>query len=441
MRATNHNGRVNKSGTAYSARHNDRDFDTTNADHIDSSRTSQNRTAHIGSSPSMTFEEAEIEFYKKTFGESLERQNERHRKSRHTERIKTIENIYRSPLTCPEECILQVGDMLNHIDGQTLWAITREYGKWHQQTFPLCSILDVAMHMDESTPHVHIRRVWCAKSRDGWIVSQTQSLSQMGIDRPDMTRPRGRYNNAKQTYTQMCREQFIAICQANGIQIEREPMATNQTHLDTLEFKISQTQQELQQTQERLDDTQHRLNRAMAALQRTVDAANIPDRTNERTLFGKQSANVTIPRSEYKSLVIRANLNADLATRQSNLDRRQRDMDIRERQLNHQSEQLQAEREELERRQNALNRRIDDFQQREDNYQQELLKTANNALYAIGANADVMERARQIMESVMYDRWNSVWDVFAQSERRLQERLEQELSQSEYNRRHDHRSR
>ena len=41
---------------------------------------------------------------------------------------------------------------------------------------------------------------------DYLMIGQAESLRQMGIQPPDPNKPIGKYNNAKQTYSKMCRE-------------------------------------------------------------------------------------------------------------------------------------------------------------------------------------------------------------------------------------------
>lgn len=64
MRATIHNGRTGKDG-AYNTKHNDRQFDIKNAEHIDPERVKNNRYWNWTGNPETTFEAAEAAFYEK----------------------------------------------------------------------------------------------------------------------------------------------------------------------------------------------------------------------------------------------------------------------------------------------------------------------------------------------------------------------------------------
>ena len=50
-------------------------------------------------------EGVEAAYYKKHFSASLDAQNEKHRKSRHKERIRSLEDYIRHPDTCPESTL------------------------------------------------------------------------------------------------------------------------------------------------------------------------------------------------------------------------------------------------------------------------------------------------------------------------------------------------
>lgn len=98
MKATRHNGRVGKHGV-YDAKHNDRRFDVENSDHIDAERTKfnvywdcyqgytlpndENKKAEF------TFSQVEKAYYFNQYSDHCDAQNERNRKCRHYDRVKT----------------------------------------------------------------------------------------------------------------------------------------------------------------------------------------------------------------------------------------------------------------------------------------------------------------------------------------------------------------
>lgn len=247
MRTTMHNGRAGKNG-AFKASHNDRDFDLEKADHIDQTKTSGNWTWHCyqKQEPGMTFEAAEKLFYERYFGQSLEAKNERYRKNRHAERVQTMDEYRTSRQGCPEETILQIGKMGDTVPAPLLKRIAIEQINWEQKTFPNVRILDAALHVDEEgAPHLHQRKVWVANSKDGKVVGQEKALKEMGIQRPNMGKKEGRYNNAKMSYTEQCREHFQYLCKKHGLEIEIEPKDASEAGLSLLEYQRQQEQEKL----------------------------------------------------------------------------------------------------------------------------------------------------------------------------------------------------
>lgn len=224
MRATIHNGRTSNLG-AFTPKHNDRNFNINHAEHIDPERVKLNRYWNWTGNPETTFEAAEQAFYEKHIRKHLDAQNARYKAQRHAERVKSMDEYRKSPQTCPEEVILMIGKAGDTIPADMMARIIQEQINWEQEKFPGVKVLDVALHMDEQgAPHIHERRAWVYTDKDGNLaISQNKSLEQMGIELPNPNRPRGRFNNRKQTFSRMCREHLLQICKEHGLQIEEIP--------------------------------------------------------------------------------------------------------------------------------------------------------------------------------------------------------------------------
>lgn len=224
MRATIHNGRTGKDG-AYNTKHNDRQFDLSHAEHIDPERVRLNRYWNWTGNPETTFEAAETAFYEKHIRKHLDAQNARYKAQRHAERAKTMDEYRKSPQTCPEEVILMIGKAGDTIPADMMARIIQEQINWEQKQFPGVKILNVALHMDEQgAPHIHERRAWVYTDKDGnFAISQNKSLEQMGVELPNPDKPRGRFNNRKQTFSKRCREHLLQICREHGLEIEEIP--------------------------------------------------------------------------------------------------------------------------------------------------------------------------------------------------------------------------
>ena len=136
MKATRHNGRAGKHG-AYNPKHNDREFDEENSEHIDAERTKFNVywDCYQGYSlpnaenerAKFTFTEVEKAYYVEHYSEHVDGQNERNRKARHYDRVKTIDGILTNTKTCPEETLLQLGNIDGTVSADLLAQISAEY--------------------------------------------------------------------------------------------------------------------------------------------------------------------------------------------------------------------------------------------------------------------------------------------------------------------------
>lgn len=237
MRVTRHNSRGSKhSKNGYSGRHNDRNFDYQTADNIKSEQTKNNLYFSIlsgkfytheqrGTQP--TFEEVEAKYYKQRFTKQYEAQMQRHIKSRHAERIKSFEDWMKDKKYCPEETVLQIGNIDKHADPKTLNAIAREYlkaevqfAKEHNDCF---EILDAAMHFDEAVPHLQVRKVWRSNIDGINTIGQNKALERAGLSLPYPDEPISKTNNYKITYDRIMREKLLDICEAHGLDVTREP--------------------------------------------------------------------------------------------------------------------------------------------------------------------------------------------------------------------------
>ena len=258
MRATIHNGRTSHLG-AFTPKHNDRNFNISHAEHIDPERVKDNRYWNWTGNPETTFEAAEIAFYEKHISAHLEAQNARYMAQRHAERVKSMDEYRKSPQTCPEEVILQIGKRGDTIPADMMARIIQEQINWEQQTFPGVRVLDVALHMDEQgAPHIHERRAWVYTDKQGNLaISQNKSLEQMGVELPNPDKPRGRFNNRKQTFSKRCREHLLQICKAHGLEIEEIPQEKSKNGRTLEDYKAGEAEKRAAEAERRRQFSEH----------------------------------------------------------------------------------------------------------------------------------------------------------------------------------------
>ena len=106
-------------------------------------------------------------------------------------------------------------------------------------------ILSIALHADETSPHVHIRRVWDYTDRDGLTrLGQAKALEAAGVPLPDHGKSVGRYNNRKMSFDAMARGWWQECCRAQGWEIETEARP-DMRHKDKAEYVYGQIAAEI----------------------------------------------------------------------------------------------------------------------------------------------------------------------------------------------------
>jgi len=262
MRASRHNGRKGKNGV-YDVKHNDREFNVKHSEHIDAERAKQNvywdcyQGYSFGESnreERMSFTQVESEFYYDHYWEHVQEQNRRNEEARHGERNRSVEDLLKNSKTCPEESLLQLGNIDRSVPASVLVKVVAEFFEEFERRYGShVHILDWALHLDEGTPHVHERHVFDAKNRYGELCPQQEkALEELGFELPDPTKKKGKYNNRKMSFDAECRRLFLEIAQRNGVQVECEPIYGGATYLEKQDFIIENQKRRLEEKQAEL---------------------------------------------------------------------------------------------------------------------------------------------------------------------------------------------
>ena len=231
VKLTRHNGRAGKNGV-YNPKHNDRSFDIANSEHIDEERAKQNlywdcyngfrnfKNPEKENELSATFEDVEQLFYRQRYRDFVTGQNERNVKNRHPERNKETGDLLKSKKTCPEETVYQIGTLDNHVPPELLIEIVTEFMEIANERFGShVHILNWALHLDESTPHIHERHVFDCENQYGEIAPQQEkALEALGFELPEPEKPVGRKNNRKMTFDSACRVLLFDVAKKHGLQ-------------------------------------------------------------------------------------------------------------------------------------------------------------------------------------------------------------------------------
>ena len=245
LKLTRHNGRAGTHGT-YNPKHNDRSFNLANSEHIDPERAKSNiywdcfhgfRSALDPQDPDdlgATFSDVERQFYESRYSNFVESQNERNAKIRHTERNRSIPDLLSSRKTCPEETIYQLGTLDEHASAEDLLNLVTEFIEEFKAKYgEHVHVLDWALHLDESPPHIHERHVFDCENKYGEVAPQQEkALEALGFDLPDPGKPLSRRNNRKITFDAACRKMLFEIAKRHGLELEEEAEYGNRKYLE-----------------------------------------------------------------------------------------------------------------------------------------------------------------------------------------------------------------
>ena len=272
MKLTRHNGRAGKNGT-YNPKHNDRQFDLENSEHIDAERARQNvywdcyngyrafADKENENELADTFEDVEQRYYDHHYDSFVEGQNARNAKNRHTERNRTTDEIRKNKKTCPEETVYQIGTMEEHASPEVLLQIVTEFISEIDKRFGShVHTLDWALHLDESSPHIHERHVFDCENQYGELCPQQEkALEALGFELPEPDKKAGRYNNRKMVFDSACRVLLFEIAKKHGLHLEEEPEYGGRKYLEKQDFilakqkeRIAEREQEIQQQGEQI---------------------------------------------------------------------------------------------------------------------------------------------------------------------------------------------
>ena len=204
----------------------------------------------------------ERQFYETHYSEFIEKQNERNAKIRHTERNRSIPDLLSSRKTCPEETIYQLGTLDEHASAEDLLNIVTEFIEEFKAKFgDHVHVLDWALHLDESTPHIHERHVFDCENKYGELAPQQEkALEALGFELPDPDKPLSRRNNRKISFDTACRKMLFEITKRHGLELEEEAEYGNRQYLEKQDFILAKQKEQLAVQQNRLDELTLKVN-------------------------------------------------------------------------------------------------------------------------------------------------------------------------------------
>ncbi|MBR0219161.1 MAG: serine/arginine repetitive matrix protein 2 [Clostridia bacterium] len=262
QRVSRHNGRAGKHGV-YNPKHNDRQFDVTHADNIDKNRTSlslywdwqnglrDHEANQSGQYPS--FNQVERDFYEQRYGDYLAGQAARNIKAGHAGRNRTVDDLLADVRICPEETIYQIGKEGDCPPPDVLLKVMQEFMDTFQERFGKhVHILDWALHLDETSPHIHARQVFDMENRYGEIEpKQEKALEALSISLPFPEKKSGKMNNRKITFDGICRELLLNICEEHGLDVERDAIYGGKANREKNDYIIEAQREKIAELERR----------------------------------------------------------------------------------------------------------------------------------------------------------------------------------------------
>lgn len=244
MKVTLHSGRNGL------AAHNDRSAGI--GEHVDTTRSHENfyvDAQHgVISQEDVDLKDTELQYYRAHYQAAIDATNKGYIEHGHPEKVTTVEKLYNASKTRPQETILQIGKTGDTVDRDMLLRCMADYVKWINQWSKAhgdhIHLLDVTLHMDEETPHIHARKVYDYIDKNGNLhISQRKALEESGIERPNPQQPEDRHNCAIQTFTAIERSAWQQICISHGLEIDIQPEGRKKhkrtQHRDELDHEIA----------------------------------------------------------------------------------------------------------------------------------------------------------------------------------------------------------
>lgn len=208
--------------------------------------------------------------YHQLFDEALKRYNDKQ-----TRADRKINNYYEKICNSKQEkpfheIILQIGnkeDMSAESEnGLLAKQVLDEYYKGFQERNPQLEVFSVHLHMDESTPHLHIDFVpFTTGSKRGLDtrVSLKQALTAQGFK--GGTRENTEWNQ----WIQSEKEQLSAVMERHGIEWEHK--GTHEKHLSVLDYKKQEREKEVAKLGDEISKQEDKLELVKSRINNMLD--------------------------------------------------------------------------------------------------------------------------------------------------------------------------
>ena len=174
-----------------------------------------------------------------------------------------------------KERIYQLGTLDEHASAEDLLSVVTEFIEEFKAKYgDHVHVLDWALHLDESTPHIHERHVFDCENKYGEVAPQQEkALEVLGFNLPDPDKPLSRRNNRKITFDAACRKMLFEIAKRHGLELEEEAEYGNRKYLEKQDFILAKQKKQLAAQQNKLDKLTLKVNDMEALIDEVAAAA------------------------------------------------------------------------------------------------------------------------------------------------------------------------
>ena len=209
-----------------------------------------------------SFEQVEKAFYDNRYSAFCEGQHERNRRTGHSSRDRTPDDLRLDKKTCPEESLIQIGTMEQSVPPEVLTRIASDFFEEFERRFGKhVHILNWSLHLDEATPHIHERHVFDCENRYGETAPQQEkALETLGFERPDPEKKPGRLNNRKVSFDAACRAMLFDICAQHGLHLDQEVTYGGRSYLEKQDYILMKQKEKIVAQDEVITSKEDKLN-------------------------------------------------------------------------------------------------------------------------------------------------------------------------------------
>lgn len=273
-------GRFDKSG-----KHNDRNFDISKSGHIDGARSKDNKYWVYNGDYSQTLDENELGYYNEHFGEYVGKRKEKYKEAHNKKRARnaTVKKYISSVNTMPEDVIFQIGNKDEYPPPEVLWQIAQEYrDKFNEKYGDHCEIINMSLHLDEATPHVHMRRVWKTIDDETGLMreNQGQALVDLGYKQIPQEEEK-KNNNGKVDFTYDDRTMLYDIIIEHIPDIDITHPVKRRS-LSTTEYKRQQEEHRLNDLEEKTREENERYDKLVESVDKAQEELDQLNETIEK---------------------------------------------------------------------------------------------------------------------------------------------------------------